>query len=305
MNDQSTRCITSARDTRRRRNAAMLSALAIACTLGQASASTLATATLNAGTYLSVNPQDGNATEVGFDFTSDNTPVATAGSYALTDSTLNYQATAQADYGVLKVNARAGISRSGDPSGSDGPASASASADASFRDEWTISGRPAGSTGTLQLNFALSGSYDFHAVDTGIGSGLSLTVFSPYASAFDPVVYQSGATGTIGRIAQLAVQFTFGTPFAFLVDLNASATLNNLAGGGYDGQAAFLDLSHTALLEAIVVKDAEGNVVPFGLTTTSGAERFGSLAPVPLPAGLPLLGAALAALGAVARRPRR
>lgn len=92
-------------------------------------------------------------------------------------------------------------------------------------------------------------------------------------------------------IGTLTTQFIFGTPFDFTVNLSAGSTLWNLSQGGYDGLTSFMDLSHTAMMNAIVVQDGEGGVIPFTLATDSNAMLFSELAPPagPVPASLPLL----------------
>ena len=220
-------------------------------------------------------------------------------------SLYSYNATALADYGVLKVSSASSTNgplfmqaAHTDPDGNtilDTLNTLTADAMAAFRDQWTITGMPSGTTGTLQLAFGITGS----------ASGFtnrSLTYSNVAANGTRTLVSSSGIP--LPGTATLSAPFTFGTPFTFEVALNAGTLL----GQNYlDAQSASIDLSHTVLLNAILVKDSAGNIIPFGLSAGSSATIFNDLVPaaVPVPAAVWLFGSGLVGLFGLARRRAR
>lgn len=190
---------------------------------------------------------------------------ACGGTYAFAGSTLTYSATSAADYGVLKASGSLSIAHPGGP-GSGGPLEIDAGGFAAFEDIWTITGAPDGTTGHLTLNFAVSGTSGSSGVNTGYNFGLFLRTFTPFHDSVDSEL--PPYTGV------LTADFTFGTPLDFEVGLSAGSSLENLSTGGTDGQFSFLDESHTAILNAVVVTDQQGNVVPFTLATSSNSPNF-------------------------------
>jgi hypothetical protein len=213
-------------------------------------------------------------------------------------STLNYLTTGTASYGTLKAGGQSsttgasGVSNTTNYSRSFG--------ESFFEDSWLISGGTG--TGTLKLQFALDGSYNFCTVGTGLMTNFALVNLDGGPSSSAPLV--SGCSGSVSNnIVTLTTTFTYGTPLDFLVDLKAGSILYDLG----KNVSSFIDYSNTAVMNAIIVTDAGGNVVPFGLTTASGASLFAQLAPPPAPpTGVPepwtlsLFGAGL--LGAAGRR---
>lgn len=219
------------------------------------------------------------------------------GTYAFEGSELNYQTSAESQFGVLKAAGAASIIRTGDSSGlSTGPESFDVFSSSSFRDQWTISGLPAGSTGTLSLAFQLTGAWDFGSANAGISNSFGMFVYGQGSIDADPLSF-GGDSGLLSQTVILETPFTFGTEIDFSVFLGAGSFLYDLQDGGFDGQGSFLDLSNTAVMTAIVVADSEGNILPaFSLSTSSGAELFDGLAVVPVPAALPLFLSSLAGL---------
>jgi len=185
---------------------------------------------------------------------------------ATSGATVDYWATATAGYGVLKAG---GVLTSSNPGGSsDTTEYVSSVGTAQFTDAWTITGGTG--TGTLELHFALDGSYDFHQVGTGVQYGFSLfNIDDRTFSVGHPTV--AGGAGTINQDIVLSTNFTFGSALDFRVSLTGGALLWDL---GLDGLSPSFDLSNTAVMDAIVVKDASGSVIPFGLATESGATLF-------------------------------
>jgi hypothetical protein len=212
---------------------------------------------------------------------------------------VSYDAVATSDFGVLK--AKAEISIPGPladwekqfVSGISGQfetfyrSSVSAQADASFRDQWTISGQPDGTPGTLQLSFDISGS------ETG-NANASLWALRESGS-----YYSDSANLSPGTTQTVEIPFIYGTPLDFSVVLYTEASLYV---GSQTGQAVTADYSQTALLSALAVVDGVGNAVPFSLVTASNTALFNELAaPVPLPGAIWLFGCGILGLIGVAR----
>lgn len=284
---------------RRRTDSLLLACLLLAGLPGGAVA-----ASLSAQTRVSAfDAGDNWLNDICFDYSGSGSFTQCQGSYGYYGTNnpgadLNYNATATADYGVLSVY---GGSSTSNPGSAGAPEFLEAEyistqGTATFRDQWTITGGTAGSTGTLQLSFDVTGSYMSGMIDTGLSYGLSLYNFTTGVYASDNQL--PNYTGV------LTTQFTFDETVDFMVSLLGGSTLWNLSEGGYDGQSSYLDMSHTALMDAIVVMDSNGDVVPFNLVTSSNAALFTELAPaaVPVPAALPLLVSGLLGLTVVSRR---
>jgi len=214
-------------------------------------------------------------------------------------ATLNYLTTATADYGVLKAGGQSSISgASGISNTTDYGSSV---AQAYFADSWLITG--GSGAGTLLLQFGLDGSYNFCNVGSGAQLGFSLVNLDTHAvSNGTPGV--SGCSGTISQNVVLTTSFTFGTPLDLLVSLQAGSIMWDLG----KNSSSYFDFSNTAIMNAIVVKDAGGNVIPFDLTPGSDAPLIRELAPgtpsnaIPEPGTLGLLSLGLLGLAAARRK---
>ena len=211
-----------------------------------------------------------------------------------TGSSLNYLTTATADYGVLKAGGRS--SNSGASGTSNTTDYSSAYGQAYFEDSWTITGGTG--TGTLGLQFALDGSYDFCSAGSGAVVGFSLVNLDNFSFS-NGTPGLTGCSGAVSKTVLLTTGFTFGTAVDFLVSLTAGSNIYDLG----KNVSSFLDLSNTAIMTAIIVKDANGDVIPFDLATASKAPLFDQLAPgtppvspVPEPGSLELFAAGIAAL---------
>lgn len=242
----------------------------------------------------STNNQDGSS--ACFSYSASGATVGCSGSVTTPTSgaTLSYLTTATAGYGVLKAGGTSSIANS---SGTTNLTDySSAYGQAYFADSWRITG--GSGTGTLELQFSLDGSYNFAQSHTGVTAAFSLVNLDNHSSSSGTPTFTSGGPGTISKTVILSTSFTFGTPLDFLVSLTAGSNLYDLG----NDIASSLDLSDTAQMTAIIVKDANGNVIPFDLAASSGAPLFSELAPgiptvaVPEPPSLALVGAGLIAL---------
>jgi hypothetical protein len=201
---------------------------------------------------------------------------------------LNYSSTATSDYGVLKAGGQSSINTPIGTSNSDIVSRTSGTA--RFRDAWTINGGTG--SGTLQLKFHLDGTYDFGTPGSTLSSGFGLQNFTNNTYATNYLSF-GAVSGIVDADYILTTAFDFGSQFEFEVYLSAGSTISQLGWVTYSS----LDLSHTAILNEIVVRDANGDVIPFGLSTISGAALFDELAmnanptqSVPEPGTLALLG---------------
>mgnify|MGYP005811576971 CR=1 FL=1 len=222
-------------------------------------------------------------------------------------SGLQYNSFASAEYGVLKVYGAQSVSALTDNGGlSETPYYVSADGSAAFRDQWTIFGEPTGTTGILQLSFDMTGSYEYTYANSGVGVGFSMFVFGSGLAQSDPAwVPVSGGSGNLAYTHTFTTEFTYGVPLDFQVFLTGGSSLYALD-SDTNFRSSMLDLSNTAVMNAVIVKDTNGNEVPFAISTESAAELFYELAPpaavVPVPAAVWLFGSAVGGLLAFRRR---
>ena len=225
------------------------------------------------------------------------------GSYNFLDSSLSYYGWGQASYGTLKVFGSSSISQTA--TGSGGPLAITTGGFTGFRDQWMVLG-PSG-TGALELTFDVTATYNDSMPFTDIYGSLSIYNYNNGTDIFPTGDYQlpPAGSGTWSATGVFVVPITFGEILDFEVFMNGGSILYNLFNGGYNGQYAYFNLSDTAVMSSIVVKDNNGNVVPFSLSTASGAALFNELASssnVPLPPALWLFGSGLLGLIGIARR---
>jgi hypothetical protein len=222
-------------------------------------------------------------------------------------SGLEYHTFSSAEYGVLKVYGAQSVGGLTDNGGlSETPYYVSAIGSAGFRDQWTIYGEPTGTTGTLQLSFNITGSFDYATANTGVTVGLGMFVFGSGPAQSDPsYVPVSGGIGTLDYTHTFTTQFTYGVPIDFQIFLTGGSVLYGLDSDDTFRSSMF-DLSNTAVMNAVIVKDTIGNEVSFAIETASSAALFYELAPqaavVPVPAAVWLLGSGLVGLLGLRRR---
>lgn len=221
-------------------------------------------------------------------------------------SGLQYNTFSSADYGVLKVFGAQSVGEFTGDSGLVGtPSYVSAVGSALFRDQWTILGQATGTTGTLQVSFDMTGNYQYTDINSGVQAGFSMFVFGSGPAQSNPAwVPVSGGFGNLAYTHTFTTSFTYGVPLDFQVFLSGGSVLYALD-SDTNFRFSLFDLANTAVMNAIIVKDAGGNDVPFALNTASGAALFVDLAPqavIPVPGAGWLLGSAMAGLMASRRR---
>lgn len=111
----------------------------------------------------------------------------------------------------------------------------------------------------------------------------------------------SGGTGGVNGVFDLTIPFFFGSPVDLRLALNISASGAGNIGSG----SGFGSVSNVVYWAGITgVTDVAGNPIDFTVSSASGTNYFGSLAPtaVPLPPALWLLASALAGMGLIGRR---
>lgn len=223
-------------------------------------------------------------------------------------NTVNYSTNASASYGVLHASASSNLTGSG--TASDLTYTAETQAWSQFTDVWTITGGAgtAGTTGTLNLTFAVDGTYNYCDAGTGVGNAINLNNLNTYANSYATITWPSGCSGNIAQNLTVSTQFTFGQALPFDVSLTAESDLVDL---GIAGVSSNMDLFNTATMTSLIVTNSQGQAVPFNLGTESGTSLFQTLAvnanttPVPEPPTVALFGAGLCALGLIVWRRKK
>jgi len=245
----------------------------------------------------------------------------TAGKVNATAAGLGFSAaaSASADFGLLKASV-SGSGSAPDEFHFSGVGQPSASA--SFADTLTLNTPSvAGGPGVLHARLDISSQFNCSGASCGVTSDLQVG-----SAAFAPtnfarfLQFQSGATlnlnvivtgvnsnpvesgpGAVNGQFDLTIPFFFGSPVDLQMALNISAF-----GAGNTGSGSGLGSVSNAVSWAGItgVTDAGGNPVSFTVSSASGTNYLGSLAPtaVPLPPALWLLASALAGMGLIGRR---
>jgi len=190
---------------------------------------------------------------------------------------------------------------------------------ASFRDDWLITGAPAGTPGTLSMLYRWDGESSSPTVPgisvTGVSSlrigeigtletdrGTVTTIVQPGTSLSSPF------NGTLDEIVRLSLDFVFGELITVQVNMSSSASFD-LLDASAPGFRTFSDFFNTASLNGIEVTDSDGLQTPFTLESSAGIEAFEQFSTadsdptgaIPLPSTLALL---LAGCGAIVLRRR-
>ncbi|NJD06361.1 MAG: hypothetical protein FIA97_07660 [Methylococcaceae bacterium] len=228
-------------------------------------------------------------------------------------------ASASADFGLLKAS----VSGSGSApdefhfSGAGQP-----SASAAFADTLTVTTPSvAAGQGFLHARLDISSQFECSGTTCGVNSDLHVgsAEFSP-ANFARVLQFQSGPTlnlnvivtgvnsspvasgpGVGNGVLDLTIPFFFGSPFDLRLALNISAFGAGNTGSG----SGFGSVSNAVSWAGITgVTDVAGNPISFTVSSASGTNYLGSLAPtaVPLPPALWLLASAVAGMGLIGRR---
>ncbi len=245
----------------------------------------------------------------------------TAGKVNATAAGLGFSAaaSASADFGVLNASV-SGSGSAPDEFHFSGVGQPSASA--SFADTLTINTPTvAGGPGVLHARLDISSQFNCSGASCGVHSDLQVgsAAFAP-ANFARVLQFQSGPTlnlnvvvtgvnsnpvasgpGAVNGQFDLTIPFFFGSPVDLRMALNIAAS-----GAGNTGSGSGVGSVSNAVSWAGItgVTDAGGNPVNFTVSSASGTNYLGSLAPtaVPLPPALWLLASALAGMGLIGRR---
>lgn len=217
-----------------------------------------------------------------------------AGSVLVPDTnwTLHYQASGTTGYGILKAHAE--VMLTGDDSQGAFPSFASVGARSGFRDVYAFHGGTG--AGTATFSFAVDGT----ATMSGGGTARSLFQYVPVLNGIE-AWDQVQAFGVADGIAQITVPFVFDQPTEFIIHFYALAQIWSWEAGS----AAVADYSHTAILNQIVVRDAQQQLVnDFSITAGSGT-LYTAAGVVPEPGTWLMMGSGLVLLAGMRRRQQR
>jgi len=201
---------------------------------------------------------------------------------------LNYATSETAEFGAFILSATGTLSVPQPAAIASSIVDVDASAVATYEDQWTVLGGTTGDVGSLLLTFTVSES------STATSSTLTRVFFGgennttaqgvPVVAANQPGIYV------------VTIPIILGQQFDYELGMQASATLDGIATGGFNGESATVDVN--AVLTGISVLD-QGTHVPFTLTTASGSPNFN--VSTPEPGSLLLLAAGLLCLTAKGR----
>ncbi len=220
--------------------------------------------------------------------------------------TLFYNTNAISDYGILRASAVAQTS----PVTGTFPfppiapynvfGSIRVTGAATFRDQWTVTGGTAGTAGTMQLLFNMTGVFSSMA-----GSNAQVE-FQSLDGPTNSLIVTTGGVGS-SQLMGLTIPIVFGTPKDFAVQMQAWVNIMP-TGPGYafpGGVSGSANAMNTGVLTSVVVHDENGAVIPWQLSTASGSANFANLgqsSSTPEPATVGVVGLGLAGLVLLARR---
>ena len=212
-------------------------------------------------------------------FTRSSDVLSCVGDFSLNGSQIFYTAAAQAeDLGVLNGRSFLYLSR---PSGAVVPPAPQPQQRLSiefvsgFTDTFTIHGGTAGTTGTLQVAFNVTGS-KYQSPEGLTTSSWAMSVRNPITGI------QDSKSDSLPASVIVSTSILFGEPVELRFFLNGIVSLDAVQYGGYDTQQADLSLGHTARIQQFQVTDSTGLPITASIVAQSGGNYFGLL-PIPEP----------------------
>jgi hypothetical protein len=183
---------------------------------------------------------------------------------------LNYATSETAGFGVFTLSATGTLSVPQPAAITSSVVDVFAGAAAIYEDQWTVLGGTTGDVGSLLLTFTVSES------STATSSALTRVFFDGEntTTAQDFPVVPANQPG----IYVVTIPIILGQQFDYELGMQASATLDGIATGGFNSESATVDVN--AVLTGITVLD-QGTPVPFTFTTASGSPNFNVSTPEP------------------------
>jgi hypothetical protein len=220
-----------------------------------------------------------------------NAPCTGSAAVPGTAMTMLFDAYGAANYGMLQAYGSALISG---PSGGTPPDYAVVRGRGAYRDIFTVLGGPAGSDGSMSLEFTVTGTSMTSSSTNLAASGFILRL-SQSGGGYTDDVFESGIDGVA---VSAAIPIVFGQPFEYEVWFTGGINILDFSNGSY----ANADFYHTAILTGIGVLDANQNLIgDFQIQADSGTV-YTAHGIVPEPSTFLLIGATVPFLLLLLRR---